>query len=435
MNAYTAAKLCKVLLPPTCPAHPDAVTAEPERLQLQLTTTAPSACCPRCATPSTTVHSRYQRRLKDLPWGTLAVCIQLTVRKFVCRNTTCVRRIFTERLPELVAAYARRTCRLVAVLQAVGMALGGKAGARLAARLRLPTSAPTLLSVVRPALVARTPPTGPVPGTPRSRGRRRRPKPTQPREGAARPPRHARWVAIYAAVHTLRTQGMPLATIAPPLGISRPTVYAYLRREIPPGPTRPPWRPSARGLTPYMPALIRRWCESRADSVQLWREIQALGYPHSARTVCRFLTRLRRAAEAGQAPESQVSPYRRPQGPSARAVSVARVCPIAKRAREAQTYLDQRCQMDAGSARAPRLSRAFLAMVRERRGHTLEAWMAEATASGRAELARFARGLQGARPAIKAGLTLEWSHGVTEGQSPRLTRLKRQGDGRGGFVL
>jgi hypothetical protein len=39
------------------------------------------------------------------------VRIQLMVRKFVCRNPTCARRIFTERLPELVAVYARKTHR------------------------------------------------------------------------------------------------------------------------------------------------------------------------------------------------------------------------------------------------------------------------------------------------------------------------------------
>ena len=125
-------------------------------------------------------------------------------------------------------------------------------------------------------------------------------------------------------------RGRP-ATIARQLGISRPTVYAYLRRDTPPGPRRPQWRPSARVLTPYIPYLIRRWHESEADSMQLWREIQALGYTHSARTVCRFITAAATCREAGQAPEPQGSPYTRPQGPSARAVSFAMVCPAAKR--------------------------------------------------------------------------------------------------------
>jgi transposase len=183
------------------------------------------------------------------------------------------------------------------------------------------------------------------------------------------------------------------------------------------------------------PHLIRRWREGISDSRQLWREIQAQGYAHSARTVCRFITRLRRAADAGRAPEAHTSPYTHSQGPSARAVSFALGCPAAKRSREAQTYVDQLCQADPAMARAHGLSHAFLTMVRERRGHDLEAWMAEAIHSGIEELARFARGLQDDLGAIKAGLTLEWSNGVTEGQIHRLKLLKRQGYGRAGFAL
>jgi transposase len=188
-------------------------------------------------------------------------------------------------------------------------------------------------------------------------------------------------------------------------------------------------------LTPYIPYLIRRWRESRADSAQLWREIRALGYTHSARTVCRFITRLRRAADAGRPLASQRSPYTRPEGPSARAVSFALVCPAAKRSLEAQTYVDQLCQVDPGIARANVLIQAFLTMVRERRGADLEAWMAEAMHSGIEALARFARGLQDDLGAVTAGLTLEWSNGVTEGQIHRLKLVKRQGYGRAGFAL
>jgi transposase len=74
-------------------------------------------------------------------------------------------------------------------------------------------------------------------------------------------------------------------------------------------------------------------------------------------------------------------------------------------------------------------------MVRKRRGKDLGTWMAEAIDSGIAELARFARGLQDDLSAVTAGLTLEWSNGVTEGHVHRLKLLKRQGYGRAGFAL
>src|SRR5262249_15873825 len=70
---------------------------------------------------SSSIHSHYQRHLTDLPWGTRAVHLQLTVRKFLCRNPTCARRMFTERLPALVAAYARKTGQLAAPLRAIAL--------------------------------------------------------------------------------------------------------------------------------------------------------------------------------------------------------------------------------------------------------------------------------------------------------------------------
>jgi transposase len=77
----------------------------------------------------------------------------------------------------------------------------------------------------------------------------------------------------------LHAQGTPVANIARQLGVSRPTVDAYLRRTMPPSPKRPQCQWTAQVLTPSVPYLIRRW-----------REIRALGSTHSARTVSRFIT-------------------------------------------------------------------------------------------------------------------------------------------------
>jgi transposase len=151
--AHDLYPLITALLPPTNTVRLTEVTVEQASVRLQLMATAPTATCPRCAVPSSAIHSRYQRHPADLPWGTCAVHIQLIVRKFVCRNRACTRRIFTERLPDLVSAYARKTCRLVAALQAIGVVLGGNAGARLAARLWVPTGAATLVRLVRGALI------------------------------------------------------------------------------------------------------------------------------------------------------------------------------------------------------------------------------------------------------------------------------------------
>jgi transposase len=269
---------------------------------------------------------------------------------------------------------------------------------------------------------------GPV-STPRMyRGRHQCSQAWQQRQEAAQQQRHAAWVTTYEAIHTLHAQGTPVTTIAAQLGISRPTVYAYLRRTRPPSPRSP--QRSGQVLRPYMSYVIQRWREGCTDSMQLWREIRVLGYSQSARTVSRFITRLRRASEAGWAPETQTSPYTRPQGPSARAVSFTWMCPAAKRSQDAQLYVDQLRQVDPSVGQAYTLSQAFLALVRERRGDALEAWMTEAAASGIEALARFAQGLQEDLAAVKAGLTLPWSNGPVEGHINRLKLLKRQGYGR-----
>jgi transposase len=370
---------------------------------------------------TTRVHSRYTRTVADVPWGAYAVRLHLCVRKFFCDNPTCTRQIFTERLPAVVAPWARRMLRPAQHLSALGIALGGQAGARLAARFQWRSSPDTLLRLVqaapvpdapaphiigvdewagrggqrygtilvnledhwvldllpersaaavaawlaqhptiqvvcrdrsalygdgicqgapqalqvvdrfhlvknlreateaflhnqRPALQAaaartaqaltRVAGVGPV--TLMYRGRPQS-VPARPRVAAAEPhPRHLTWVAMYEAIHTLHGQGTPVTTIAQHLGISRPTVYAYLRQTTPPNPRSP--QRSGQVLKPYMAYLVRRWREGCTDSKQLWREMRALGYTHATRTVSRFITRLRRASEVGQAPETQVSP-------------------------------------------------------------------------------------------------------------------------------
>jgi transposase len=137
------------LLSSTCSVSLTKVTMKQEYMLLQLTTTNITAAYPCCAVSSSSIHRRDQRSLTDLSWGTGTVRLQLRVRQFVYRNPHGERRIFTERLPALVAASARNTRRLITILRAVGMALGGKAGARLAAHLRLPTSPATVLRLVR----------------------------------------------------------------------------------------------------------------------------------------------------------------------------------------------------------------------------------------------------------------------------------------------
>jgi transposase len=118
---------------------------------LSLKAVAPKGECPLCRRRTTRIHSRYMRTLADLPWSCFTVRVSLGVRRFFCANQDCRRRIFTERLPDLVLPYARRTLRQGEILRVIGLALGGRAGSRLLRRLQLHASPHTILDLIRRA--------------------------------------------------------------------------------------------------------------------------------------------------------------------------------------------------------------------------------------------------------------------------------------------
>jgi transposase len=106
--------------------------------------------CPGCGTISERIHSRYLRRVADLPLAGRPVRLVVVARRFRCEVNLCDRRIFTERFEDgVLAPWARRTGRLDYVIHHLGLALGGRPAASFARRLMLPVSNDTLLRVVR----------------------------------------------------------------------------------------------------------------------------------------------------------------------------------------------------------------------------------------------------------------------------------------------
>ena len=129
--------------------HACAVDDATGQITLRVRSTQTSVPCPRCAVPAQRIHSHYTRTLADLPWAQYRVCLQLRVRKWFCRNRSCPRRIFTERLPTVATPWARRTLRLAQRLGALGVALGGTAGRQLGHQWDLAVSRNTLLRLLR----------------------------------------------------------------------------------------------------------------------------------------------------------------------------------------------------------------------------------------------------------------------------------------------
>ncbi len=141
------------LLPVPSRLHLDYLSAFDDVITMVVATIGDEAHCPLCDQPSARIHSHYTRIAADLPWNGVAVRLRLTSRRFFCPNDDCQRKIFTERLPELIAPYARRTLRLTDALELIGFALGGEAGARALVGLSMDTSPDTVLRVIRNAVL------------------------------------------------------------------------------------------------------------------------------------------------------------------------------------------------------------------------------------------------------------------------------------------
>jgi len=130
------------------------------RASIVATALSTTAQCPGGHRSSSHVHSRYSRTLRDLPWHGSAVELRIEVRRFRCHTRACPRRTFVERLPTVMASYARQTARLSETLRLIGYMLGGEPGARLAVRLGMETSPDTILRRIKSGSVI-DPPTSP----------------------------------------------------------------------------------------------------------------------------------------------------------------------------------------------------------------------------------------------------------------------------------
>ena len=132
----------------------DRVTVAHDRIVVAVHARTATATCPVCRRRSRRIHSRYVRRLGDLPWQGRVGHLDLQVRRFRCSVPDCPRQVFAERLSAVTLPRVRRTVRLAETQRRIALSAGGEAGARLASRLAMPVSGDTLLRLIRAAPVA-----------------------------------------------------------------------------------------------------------------------------------------------------------------------------------------------------------------------------------------------------------------------------------------
>ena len=138
-----------MLLPADSDLCVDGIYQQEKVLVIMVSSAACQSACPYCGVLSGRVHSHYHRHPRDVPLSGRTVQLDIRVRRFFCDNVGCQAATFGERMPELIAPHAHRTTRLAHQQQQVALESGGEAGVRVLKRLGMPTSADTLLRLIR----------------------------------------------------------------------------------------------------------------------------------------------------------------------------------------------------------------------------------------------------------------------------------------------
>ncbi len=127
------------------------IAIESDGVTISVGTTSGDVPCPVCNRLSNRVHRYCNRILADLPWLGRTVKLRVRARHLYCRNPSCPRKVFSERLTGIAGVYTRRTDRLAEMLLGTGYELGGEAGARQARDTGMSVSGSTLLRLIRRA--------------------------------------------------------------------------------------------------------------------------------------------------------------------------------------------------------------------------------------------------------------------------------------------
>ena len=84
---------------------------EGDTLIINIERTNKIATCPHCGKKSSSIHSKYVRKIKDLPIQEYKVILNITTKIFFCKNKKCSTNTFSEQF-NFIENHSRMTKRL-----------------------------------------------------------------------------------------------------------------------------------------------------------------------------------------------------------------------------------------------------------------------------------------------------------------------------------
>lgn len=451
-----------------------------------MATTQTTAVCPRCQQSSHRIHSHYQRTVRDLNWADYNVTLHLSVRKFFCDGVLCPQRIFTERLPQLCAPYARRTQRLNQYFTGLTLDLGGAAGARQAQRNGYDISLHTLLRAL--AKVPLPQPTHPrylgVDDFAFRKGQRygtviidlERQRPiallndrkaktladwlkdypeiqlvTRDRSQAYRAGINQgapQAVQIADRFHLLQNLAETLEVVfkAHPNTLQTADHQAWSRRHPLTALKHDPQKRQQRLARfqavqqlqhqGYSLVEIPQQTHLSVRTVRRFLKHQQHGYQGSYRTIARFLQRLQRPHHSSTETHSKTTRrrVRRRSKLTPRQAAFLVLKQPNKLTLKQQQQLTQ-LRQHSDFALPLQWAQNFIDILRKQQGERLDDWLHQVQDSRIKPLIAFAKSLKGDYDAVLAALSSPFSNGPTEGHINKLKMIKRQMFGRAGPQL
>ena len=441
--------------------------------------------CPVCLKSRVSYHSRYARRVRDLPWQGRQVEIHLQTRRFRCRNKECARKIFAESLPAVAARKARETTRLCEIVGLVGYALGGLPGERLLNRLGIESSDDTVLRRIKARRRGAIQPAVRVLSVDDWAWRKKQRYGTMlmdlersqvidllPERSADS---FARWLGLHPEVEVIARDRSSLYADGGRQGASSAVqitdryhlvsnlseavehdvqqLLIDARKQLA---QREAQGPGATNKLTLIETRRQRCRQARYQRYTKVHELQREGHTQlqiaeqvgiGAETVSRWLNapefperrirsdRRRDQALFLQSRERGLQPSLTRTHYSAGRVSALLNMPSRTLSTAQKRHLDAFMCFCPEAHKLRRVVLQFRAMLRWRSAKKLNTWRVSAAASGFRFTARFARTLRRDLEAVKLSMTTPWSNGPIEGHINRLKAIKRQMYGRAGFEL